>query len=80
MWRRIIWDSDPDGNSDHIADHGLSEEEVDHVLFNAATEDVSRSSGLPCVFGYTHTGRYIIVIYEEIDEDTVMPVTAFELE
>jgi hypothetical protein len=25
-------------------------------------------------------GRYVIVIYEEIDEDTVLPVTAYEID
>jgi hypothetical protein len=31
------------------------------------------------VFGYTIDSRYIAVIYESIDEDTVYPVTAFEV-
>ena len=31
------------------------------------------------VFGYTWDGRYITVIYEQIDDDAVYPVTAFEV-
>jgi hypothetical protein len=31
------------------------------------------------IFGYTLDGRYITVICEQIDEDTVYPVTAFEV-
>ena len=42
-------------------------------------EAVSRSSGLPCVFGRTPDGTFIIVVYELIDEDTIYPVTAYEV-
>jgi hypothetical protein len=35
------------------------------------------SSGLPCVFGYTPDGTYIIVVYELLDTDTIYPVTAY---
>jgi hypothetical protein len=31
------------------------------------------------VFGYVPDGTYIIVIFEEVDEDTVYPVTAYEV-
>jgi hypothetical protein len=31
-------------------------------------------------FGYTEWGSYIGVVYEQVDENTVYPVTAFELE
>jgi hypothetical protein len=27
------------------------------------------------VFGYTPDGHYIIVVYDEIDDETVMPLT-----
>jgi hypothetical protein len=42
--------------------------------------DVSRSSGLPIVFGFTPDGKYILVVYEQIDEVTVYPVTAYDVE
>ncbi len=32
------------------------------------------------VFGYTESRAYIAVVYEEVDQDSVYPVTAFELE
>ncbi|MBC7967091.1 MAG: hypothetical protein H7Z17_14340 [Fuerstia sp.] len=41
---------------------------------------MSRSSGEPAVFGYTPDGRYIIVVYCEIDEFSAYPVTAFEVQ
>ena len=40
---------------------------------------VSRSSGLPAVWGYTPDGRYIMAVYEELDETTILPVTAYEV-
>ncbi len=41
--------------------------------------ETSRSSGLPIVFGTTYTGRFIAVVFEEIDADTVKPVTAYDI-
>jgi uncharacterized DUF497 family protein len=78
---RILWDDDenPDGNVQHIADHGLTIEDVEHVLEHPAAESTSQSTGRPCVFGYTPAGDYIIVIYEAIAEDTIYPITAYEV-
>ena len=80
MWPQIIWNDEPDGNVEHIEEHGLSVGDVEHVLANPdSEEEVSRSSGLPCVFGSTPDGRFIIVVYELIDEDTIYPVTAYDV-
>jgi hypothetical protein len=40
---------------------------------------LSRSSDLPAVWGFTDDGRYVIAVYEEIDEITILPVTAYEV-
>ena len=40
--------------------------------------DISRYSGRPVVFGDTHTGRHLMVVFEVIDESTAYPVTAYE--
>jgi len=72
-------DDDPEGNVQHRAQHGVSKEEVEEVLENATDADVSQSSGRPVVFGDTSTGRHLIVVYEEIDEETVYPVTAYDV-
>ncbi|MDZ4848376.1 MAG: hypothetical protein SGI77_03720 [Pirellulaceae bacterium] len=40
----------------------------------------SKSSGLPCAFGYTPERLFIIVIYEVFDADTVYPVSAYEVD
>jgi hypothetical protein len=44
--------------------------DVEHVLATFEREDISRSSGLPCVFGYTPDGTYIILVYELMDGNT----------
>jgi hypothetical protein len=75
----IIWNDDPGENVDHILEHGLLPEEVEHVLANYDADSRSRLSGRPCTFGYTEDGRYIIVVFDQIDEDTIYPVTAYEV-
>jgi uncharacterized DUF497 family protein len=78
----VIWDlhDDPDGNVQHIALHEITKEEVEEVLENPDGIETSRSSGRPIAFGETRTGRLIAVVYEEIDEDMVYPITAYEVE
>jgi hypothetical protein len=53
----IDWDDpdDVDGKTAHIADHDLTTDEVDSVLFDESTMyDVSDSSGRPIAFGTTN--------------------------
>lgn len=78
----IIWDLDDDreGNVQHVAEHDLTKEEVEEVLAYPEHRATSRSSGLPVVFGSTSTGRFIAVIFQEIDADTARPVTAYDIE
>ena len=78
----VWWDLDnePEGNVQHIAQHGLTKEEVEDVLGNPKNPtDKSHSSGRPATFGYSSTGKHIIVIWEEVMGDplTVFPVTAY---
>jgi hypothetical protein len=78
----IIWDldDDPDGNVAHIDEHGVTKDEVRDVLENPLGTETSRSSGRPIVFGVTSTGKSIAVVYESIDDDTVYPITAYEVD
>ncbi len=76
----IVWNEEPGGNVEHIAEHGLTLEDVEEVLLSPLDRDISRSTGLPIVFGFTPDGRYILVVYEQIDEVTIYPVTAYEVE
>ena len=78
----VIWDldDDPQGNVQHIAEHGITKAEVVEVLDRPDAREVSRSSGRPVAIGTTSTGRTLLVVYDEIDEDRVYPVTAYDLE
>jgi uncharacterized DUF497 family protein len=81
----VDWDDadDPDGNVAHIAEHDLTTEEVESVLLSpTAKHDVSDSSGSPVVFGTTHSGRFIVVVYEvlhKVDPMILRPITAYEV-
>lgn len=79
----IIWDldDDPEGKRPALRTTWslLSKEEIEEVLQNATDIDISRSSGRPVVFGDTTSGRHLMVVYKEIDEDTAYPVTAYEV-
>ena len=79
-WYDFIWNDEPGGNVEHIAEHGLSTEDVEAVICNPLEKTTSRSSGRPVATGYTADGRLIFVVYDEIDECTVYPVTAYEVE
>ena len=76
----ILWNEESDGNVQHIAAHGLTPNDVEEVIFNPIDRDVSRSSGLPILYGFTPDGRYILVVYEQLDEITIYPVTAYDVE
>ena len=77
----IIWDldDDPDGNVQHCGAHGVTKDEVEEILQGASDADVSRSSGRSVAFGDTSTGRHLMVVYEEIDSETVYPITAYDV-
>ena len=76
MMLKCLWN----GNVEHVEEHELTVEDVEHVLANPVRNGVRRSSGFPCVFGNTPEGIFIIVIYEQIDSETVYPITAYEIE
>jgi hypothetical protein len=79
----VIWDDDPGENVEHIALNGLTPEEVDSVLLdNSLPIDRSRSSGRPCKFGWTSTGKHIVVIWDVVSDDPliIVPVTAYEVQ
>ena len=84
VYVEILWDleDDPDGNIAHLAEHGVSVEEFEEVLRDPQGEATSDRSGRPIAFGWTSTGRYLAVVWEEIEQDPrlVYPVTAYEAE
>ena len=44
---QVIWDDEdnPEGNVQHVAEHGLTVEDVEHVLENPTEEGVSSATG-----------------------------------
>ena len=50
MDRLFLWDDGPDGNVEHIAEHGLTPDEVESAFDNIETESTSRSTGRPALF------------------------------
>lgn len=78
----IVWDDELGGNVEHITEHGLTCDEVDEVLLDDSNPTAfSSSTGRPCKFGYTSTGKYIIAIWDDVNHDPRMiyPVTAYEV-
>ena len=64
---------------EHLADHDVTPDDFEHVVRSPSTRGSSRSSGLPCCWGNTPDGRFIICVFEEIDDMTILPVTAYEV-
>jgi len=79
---RVLWDlaDDPSGNVVHVAEHGVTQEEVEEVLSNPDCLDRSRTTGRRIAIAETSAGRALLVVFDEIDDTTVYPVTAYEIE
>ncbi len=81
----VDWDEPDDarGNTAHIAEHGLTTQEVEFALIDEHTTfDVSDSSGRPIAFGVTGTGRFIAVVFELLslaDPLIIRPITAYDV-
>lgn len=44
---------------EHLAEHGISQDDFEHVICNPVSKGLSRSTKLPVAWGYTPDGRYI---------------------
>ena len=64
----------------HLAAHGVTPNEFEEVVCDPDEVCPSRSSGRPVAFGATSSGKYLACVYEFLDETTVLPVTAYEVE
>lgn len=78
MFRKCLWDYEVEGNVEHIAEHGLTPEDVENAFEDLLRETVSRSSGRPAIYGLALDGRTIFVVFEVIDDDLIYVTTAFE--
>ena len=73
----IIWD---DVNERHVAEHGVTPEEFEEVVTDPDSVEESRSSGRTIAFGQTSTGKRLACLYELLDDATIYPATAYELD
>jgi hypothetical protein len=64
---------------EHLAEHDVSPEDFEAIVSNPADEDVSRSTGNPVVFGTAADGRRLCCVFKRLDDDTIEPVTAYEV-
>ena len=55
-WYDIVWNYEPGGNVEHIAEHGVTPEEVESVICNPVARKVSRSSRRPVVTVFPRMG------------------------
>ena len=81
----VAWDmeDDPQGNVRHVAEHGITMEEVEEDLLNENNPvGESRSSGRPITFGETSTGKRIAVVWEQASDNplVIRPMTAYEVD
>ena len=75
----FIWNEEPGGNVEHIADNNLTPEDVMYAYETAIDFTISRSSGRLAYYGQALDGRNIFVVYEQIDATTLHVVTAYEV-
>ncbi len=64
---------------EHLDEHEISPEDFEDVVSHPVGVDRSRSSGLPVAFGYVSDGRYVMAVYKMLDDLTILPVTAYEV-
>ena len=65
---------------EYIGRHGVTQDEFAEVVMNSTDVRTSRSSRRPIVFGPTSTGKYLACVFDYVDLDQVVPVTAYEVD
>ena len=77
MYLWFVWDEE---NEDHIAQHGVTKDEFEEVVCNPEWTGRSRSSGQPIARGWTSTGKYLLCVWEDLDDTRVYTITAYEID
>ena len=65
---------------DHLDQHGVTIDEFEAIVQRPDRNGYSRSSGRPFAIGQTEDGRTLLCVYEFVDETTIEPITAFEID
>jgi uncharacterized DUF497 family protein len=86
-WFDVMWvypedaDRPEESNVAHVAQHGLTIEDVEHALQHpCGPAQQSRTSSRQVQTGPAVDGELIDVVYEWLDDVTIYPVTAYRLE
>ncbi len=73
-WLDFVW---TDSALEKIEARRITQEDVESVIMTAKATK-SRSADRLVAQGLTENGRYLVCVYEMIDDITVIPVTAYE--
>jgi len=73
--RELEWD---DNNTEHIAQHSVSPDEVEDVCFGLHINFPSRDKRY-VLYGQTSAGRYLKVVLKRLYGARFRPITAFEM-
>ncbi|QEG38006.1 hypothetical protein [Bythopirellula goksoeyrii] len=60
--------------------HDISITDFQNIVMGAHRIAISKSTGREICFGWSADGRYVACVYEWIDDDTILPITAYEVE
>jgi len=73
-----IWDGE---NDEHVCQHGVTQDEFEEVVADPASSVVpGRFPGRFEVRGETASGKRLVCVYDLLDDTTIYPVTAFEVD
>ena len=76
-WHLFLWDPETE---EHLGEQGVTPEEFEEVVSNPDAVGESKSTGRPIAFGYRSTGKYLACVNGLVDPDTVLAVTAYEVQ
>ncbi|MGD9857221.1 MAG: hypothetical protein AB7U20_19930 [Planctomycetaceae bacterium] len=68
-------------NTDHLAQHGVTQNDFESVVLNAGMADLEESAATvyPGCRGETPDGRLLFCVWEQLDELNIYPVAAYEI-
>ena len=73
----FLWDEE---TVEHLDQHGVSQDDFESIVQYPSRLGKSDTSGREVAFGTALDGRYLICVFERIDQATIMPITACEIE
>jgi len=75
--RSFKWDED---TIDHIANHGVTPDEVEEVAFEGSPHIRRGKQGRCYLYGKTIGGRYLFVVYVLADRERAQVITARDMD